>query len=53
MGEKERKGRKKMWEKGKRIRNGSKKEGNYPYFISLFDIGLYDRQKSPHKTGKN
>ena len=37
---KERKGKKK-----------SKKEGNYPYFVSLFNIGLMTA-KNPHKQGR-
>ena len=31
---------------------GVKKEGNYPYFVSLFNIGPYDRKKV-RKKGKN
>jgi len=38
--------------KGKR-EIGSKKEGIYAYFASLFNLGSCDRQKSPQKTGKN
>ena len=46
------KGRKNR-EKRKRKGNRSKKEGNCPYFVSLFNIGPYVRQKSLQKTGKN
>ena len=28
---------------GKKEGNSSKKEGKYPYFVSLFNIGPYDR----------
>ena len=48
------------WEKGKKRRENGRKEGNsskkerkYTYFVSLFNIGPYDRPKSPQKTGKN
>ena len=38
-------------EKGKKRRGkreiGIKKEGNYLYFISMFNIGPYDRKKVP------
>ena len=30
-----------------------KKKGKYPYFVSLFNIGPYDRQKKSPKIGKN
>ena len=33
--------------KGRKKQNLSKKEENYPYFVSLFHIGPYDRKKSP------
>ena len=29
--------------------NSSKKEGKYPYYVSLFNIGPFDRQKSLQK----
>ena len=32
--------------------NRSKKEGNYPYFVYLFNISLYDREKVPKKQGR-
>ena len=43
IGEKEQKGKKgkKRREKGRKEENRSKKEGKYPYFISLFNIGPY------------
>ena len=28
--------------KGKKKREIAEKKGNYPYFVSLFDIGPYD-----------
>ena len=34
---------------GRKEGNSSMKEGKFPYFVSLFDIGPYERQK----TGKN
>ena len=51
MGEKETRGKKgnkeekgeKRREKGSKEGNDSKKEGKYPYFISLFNIVPYDR----------
>ena len=30
-------------EKGRKEGNSSKEEGKYPYFVSLFNIGPYDR----------
>ena len=39
--------------KGRKGRNRSKKEGKYLNFVSLFNKGPYDRQKSMQKTGKN
>ena len=49
-----------MGEKGKRGKGGKegkednsiKREGQFPYFVSLFNIGPYDRQKKSEK-GKN
>ena len=39
----ERKKGKKGWgEKGRKKREIAEKKGNYPYFVSLFDIGPYD-----------
>ena len=52
LGEKTKKGKK----GGKREEKKGivvKEEGKYPYFVSLFNIGPYDRQKSMPKRGKN
>ena len=48
-GKEKRKERKLRGEEKREI--GVKRE-NSPYFVSLFNIGPYDRQKSPKKTGK-
>ena len=50
--EKEKKGKKEEKKrKGRRKGNRSEKERNYYYFVYLLNIGPYDRQKSPPKTG--
>ena len=56
---KKRKKGKKKGKKGKKRReklrkegNRSKKEGKFLYFVSLFNIGPYDK-KGRQKTGKN
>ena len=44
--------RQKKYEKEEKRGNRSKNESNlyYPYFVSLFNIGPYDCQKSPQKS---
>ena len=42
--EEKRRKRKKRRVKGRKKGNTSKKEGTYPYFVSLFNIGPYDSQ---------
>ena len=44
MGEKEIRGKRRK-EEGRKEENSSKKEGKYDYFVSLFNIGPYDRQR--------
>ena len=52
MGEKEKK--EENIRKGKKRREGGRKEGKYPYLVSLFNIyvGPYDRKKMPQKLGR-
>ena len=49
--EEKRRKRKKRRVKGRKKGNTSKKEGKYPYFVSLFNIGPYDSQ-NVCKNGK-
>ena len=43
----ERKKGEKRREKGGKEGNSSKKEGKHSYFVSLFNVGPYDRKKVP------
>ena len=46
MGEKRKRGKKGKNKRGNKIEgNRSRKEGKYPYFVSLFDIGRKKRQE--------
>ena len=40
-------------EKGRKKGNRSKKEGHYPYFVSTFCIGPFNRQKKLRKHRDN
>ena len=50
-GGKEKNEEKKM-DKGRKKGYRSKKEGSYPYFVSLFNISPYKREKSPNNWGR-